>query len=53
MLALTEAGRARVQLYTHVDNPASQRAAEKAGFRREGVLRPLHAAERASKPQTR
>ncbi len=37
--ALTEAGRARVQLYTHVDNPASQRAAEKAGFRREGVLR--------------
>ena len=38
-LAVTEAGRARVQLYTRVDNPASQRAAEKAGFRREGVLR--------------
>jgi RimJ/RimL family protein N-acetyltransferase len=37
--ALTEAGLARVQLYTHVDNPASQRAAERAGFRREGVLR--------------
>ncbi len=37
--AVTEAGRARVQLYTRVDNPASQRAAEKAGLRREGVLR--------------
>ena len=36
--AVTEGGRARVQLYTHVDNPASQRTAEKAGFRREGVL---------------
>jgi len=30
---------ARVQLSTHVDNPASQRVAERAGFRREGVLR--------------
>jgi RimJ/RimL family protein N-acetyltransferase len=37
--ALTEADLARVQLYTHVDNPASQRTAERAGFRREGVLR--------------
>jgi ribosomal-protein-alanine N-acetyltransferase len=37
--AMTEAGRARVALYTRVDNPASQRAAEKAGFRREGVVR--------------
>jgi [ribosomal protein S5]-alanine N-acetyltransferase len=30
---------ARVQLSTHVDNAASQRVAERAGFRREGVLR--------------
>jgi RimJ/RimL family protein N-acetyltransferase len=37
--ALTEAGLARVQLFTRVDNPASQRTAERAGFRREGVLR--------------
>ena len=37
--ALRDAGLARVQLYTHVENPASQRAAERAGFRREGVLR--------------
>ena len=37
--ALTEGGMARVQLYTRVDNPASQRVAEKAGFRREGVIR--------------
>ena len=32
-------GVARVQLSTHVDNPASQRVAQRAGFRREGVLR--------------
>ena len=37
--ALTERGLARVQLYARLDNPASQRAAEKAGFRREGVIR--------------
>jgi RimJ/RimL family protein N-acetyltransferase len=37
--ALTKAGLARVQLYARVDNPASQRTAERAGFRREGVLR--------------
>ena len=30
---------ARMQLTTSVDNPASQRVAERAGFRREGVLR--------------
>jgi len=30
---------ARLQLTTHVDNPASQRVAEKAGFTREAVLR--------------
>jgi RimJ/RimL family protein N-acetyltransferase len=37
--AMTEAGRPRVQIFTRVDNTASQRTAEKAGFRREGVLR--------------
>jgi RimJ/RimL family protein N-acetyltransferase len=36
---LRDLGVARVQLSTHVDNPASQRVAERAGFRREGVLR--------------
>jgi RimJ/RimL family protein N-acetyltransferase len=30
---------ARLQLTTHLDNPASQRVAEKAGYLREGVLR--------------
>jgi RimJ/RimL family protein N-acetyltransferase len=30
---------ARLQLTTHVDNVASQRVAERAGFQREGVLR--------------
>jgi RimJ/RimL family protein N-acetyltransferase len=30
---------ARLQLTTHVDNPASQRVAEKAGYTREAVLR--------------
>ncbi|XP_062209047.1 uncharacterized protein LOC133910799 [Phragmites australis] len=35
-----EVGRlARVEAPVDVDNPASQRVAEKAGFRREGVLR--------------
>jgi RimJ/RimL family protein N-acetyltransferase len=37
--AMRDLGVARVQLTTHVDNPASQRVAERAGFRREGVLR--------------
>jgi RimJ/RimL family protein N-acetyltransferase len=37
--AVRDVGIARVQLTTHVDNPASQRVAERAGFRREGVLR--------------
>ena len=30
---------ARLQLTTHLDNPGSQRVAQKAGFTREGVLR--------------
>jgi RimJ/RimL family protein N-acetyltransferase len=37
--ALRDLGVARVQLPTHVENAASQRVAERAGFRREGVLR--------------
>jgi RimJ/RimL family protein N-acetyltransferase len=37
--ALRDLGVARVHLTTHVDNAASQRVAERAGFRREGVLR--------------
>ncbi len=37
--ALRDLGVARVQLTTHLDNAASQRAAERAGFQREGVLR--------------
>jgi RimJ/RimL family protein N-acetyltransferase len=36
---LRELGVARVQLSTHLENGASQRVAERAGFRREGVLR--------------
>ena len=36
---LRDLGVARVQLTTHLDNAASQRVAERAGFRREGVLR--------------
>ena len=32
-------GLERVEALVDVDNPASQRVAEKAGFRREGVLR--------------
>jgi RimJ/RimL family protein N-acetyltransferase len=34
-----EVGLDRLQVFTHVDNPGSQRTAERAGFRREGVLR--------------
>lgn len=37
--ALRRLGAARVQLVADVDNAASQRVAEKAGFVREGVLR--------------
>ncbi|MFC3992350.1 GNAT family N-acetyltransferase [Actinoplanes siamensis] len=37
--ALTEGGMRRVQLHARVDNVASLRAAEKAGFHREGTLR--------------
>jgi len=37
--AVRDLGIARVHLTTHVDNPSSQRVAERAGFRREGVLR--------------
>ena len=37
--ALDELGAARLQLVTDVDNVASQRVAENACFRREGVLR--------------
>jgi RimJ/RimL family protein N-acetyltransferase len=36
---LAELPVARLQLTTHLDNPASQRVAEKAGFTREGILR--------------
>jgi RimJ/RimL family protein N-acetyltransferase len=37
--ALRDVGIARVHLTTHLDNAASQRVAERAGFQREGVLR--------------
>jgi RimJ/RimL family protein N-acetyltransferase len=37
--AFAELGAARVQLLTEPENRASQRVAEKAGFRREGLLR--------------
>ena len=37
--ALTEGGLRRVQLHARVDNVASLRAAERAGFHREGILR--------------
>ena len=37
--AVTEGGVERLELTTHPENVASQRVAEKAGFRREGVLR--------------
>jgi RimJ/RimL family protein N-acetyltransferase len=37
--ALTEGGVERLELTTHPENIASQRVAENAGFRREGVLR--------------
>jgi RimJ/RimL family protein N-acetyltransferase len=37
--ALRTLGAGRVQLHTALDNPASMRVAERAGFTREGVLR--------------
>lgn len=37
--ALEQRGLARVQILAAPENPASQRVAERAGFRREGVLR--------------
>jgi RimJ/RimL family protein N-acetyltransferase len=37
--AFDELGVERLQLTTHPENAASQRVAEKAGFRREGVMR--------------
>ena len=37
--ALTEGGLARVQLRADVENVASRRVAEKAGFKLEGILR--------------
>ena len=37
--AFTGLGIERLQLTTHLDNPASQRVAEKCGFVREGLLR--------------
>ncbi len=37
--AFARLGIERVQLTTHLDNPASQRVAAKCGFTREGVLR--------------
>ena len=37
--AFSEHGMARIHLVTHVDNPGSQRVAERCGFQREGVLR--------------
>jgi RimJ/RimL family protein N-acetyltransferase len=37
--ALTEGGMRRVQLHARLDNVASVRVAEKAGYRREGTLR--------------
>jgi RimJ/RimL family protein N-acetyltransferase len=40
--ALEEGGAVRVQLRADVENVASRRVAEKAGFRLEGVLRSAH-----------
>jgi RimJ/RimL family protein N-acetyltransferase len=37
--AFADLGLARVQIFADVENPASQRVAERAGFVREGVLR--------------
>jgi RimJ/RimL family protein N-acetyltransferase len=44
-------GAARVQLRADVENVASRRVAEKAGFRLEGVLRSAHANPRLGRRQ--
>jgi RimJ/RimL family protein N-acetyltransferase len=44
--AIRECGLRRLQLRADVDNVASQRVAEKAGFEREGVLRSVRYSER-------
>jgi len=49
--ALLEEGAARVQLRADPQNIGSCRAAEKAGFRREGVLRDAHWNERLGRRQ--
>jgi [ribosomal protein S5]-alanine N-acetyltransferase len=40
--ALSQPDVARLELSTSPDNAASQRVAERSGFRREGVLRSYH-----------
>jgi [ribosomal protein S5]-alanine N-acetyltransferase len=40
--ALSQPGVARLELWTSPENKASQRVAERSGFRREGVLRSYH-----------
>jgi [ribosomal protein S5]-alanine N-acetyltransferase len=40
--ALSQPGVARLELVTSPDNAASQRVAERSGFRREGILRSYH-----------
>jgi RimJ/RimL family protein N-acetyltransferase len=49
--ALLEDGASRVQLQADPDNVPSCRAAERAGFRREGVLRSVHWNERLGRRQ--
>ena len=49
--ALRQTGAARVQLRADVENAASRRVAEKAGFRLEGVLRAAHWNERLGRRQ--
>jgi RimJ/RimL family protein N-acetyltransferase len=40
--ALSELGALRIELRISVDNPASSRVAERAGYVREGILRSVH-----------
>jgi RimJ/RimL family protein N-acetyltransferase len=40
--ALAEAGALRIFLVINVDNPASERVAERCGYVREGVMRSIH-----------
>jgi RimJ/RimL family protein N-acetyltransferase len=49
--AVSELGAARVQLRADVENVASCRVAEKAGFRRDGVLRSAYWNERLKRRQ--